>query len=55
MMAQAGLRTVIVDANLRNPIQHDLLQMENRRGVIEFLCRSQLIDKIYKIYRVKIL
>lgn len=37
VMAQAGLRTVIVDANLRQPIQHELFQVPNQGGLTHLL------------------
>jgi non-specific protein-tyrosine kinase len=37
IMAQAGLRTLIVDADLRRPVQHQLFQVSNTSGLAEFL------------------
>ncbi len=37
VMAQAGLRTVIVDSNLRQPIQHELFQLSNQEGLTHLL------------------
>ncbi len=37
VMAQAGLRTIIVDANLRQPIQHELFQLPNQDGLTHLL------------------
>ena len=42
IMAQADFKTVIVDANLRKPIQHQLFQVENTGGVAEILRTSEL-------------
>lgn len=41
-MARAGLRTIIVDADLRQPKQHDLFNHENDRGLISLLCYPKL-------------
>jgi len=37
IMAQAGYRTIIVDADLRQPAQHRLFQIANSRGLTETL------------------
>lgn len=37
VMAQAGLKTVIVDADLRHPSQHKAFGVENRRGLSTLL------------------
>jgi non-specific protein-tyrosine kinase len=48
VMAQAGLKTIIVDADLRRPVLHEIFQIPNRGGVTELLyspkfeIRSQL-------------
>lgn len=50
IMAQAGLRTIIVDADLRQPIQHQLFQIANSRGLVEAIrsperdLSSQMMD-----------
>ncbi len=41
-MARSGLRTVIVDADLRRPSQHELFGHENDRGLISLLCYPNL-------------
>jgi non-specific protein-tyrosine kinase len=38
VMAQAGYNTIIVDTDLRQPIQHDIFQISNQRGLTEWLC-----------------
>lgn len=43
IMAQAGLHTIIVDADLRQPAQHQLFQMANSRGLAEAI-RSPELD-----------
>jgi polysaccharide biosynthesis transport protein len=40
VMALAGYKTVVVDANLRQPRQHDLFQLPNWRGLTELLMGS---------------
>ncbi len=42
IMAQAGLKTVIVDADLRRPTQHEIFQIPNLAGLTELLCSSEL-------------
>lgn len=37
VMAQAGLKTVIVDADLRRPTQHEIFQVVNLNGLTDFL------------------
>ena len=37
VMAQAGLRTVIVDANLRAPSQHEIFKLSNQDGLTSLL------------------
>jgi capsular exopolysaccharide synthesis family protein len=40
-MANIGLKTVIVDANLRNPIQHELFHLTQADGLTEEIHSSQ--------------
>lgn len=48
-MSQAGLRTVIVDANLRSPKQHTLFEVENDRGLSNLLSYPDLkVDGLLK-------
>lgn len=42
IMAQAGLRTVIVDADLRQPVQHRLFQIPNSKGLAEAVSEAEL-------------
>lgn len=37
VMAQAGFKTVIVDTDLRRPVQHDLFEMPNQMGLTNLL------------------
>ena len=43
IMAQANLRTIIVDADLRRPIMHKIFQLSNLEGVTD-LIRSSEVD-----------
>jgi capsular exopolysaccharide synthesis family protein len=43
IMAQAGYRTIIVDADLRQPAQHHLFHLANSRGLVEAI-RSPELD-----------
>lgn len=36
-MAEAGLRVLLIDADLRRPRQHEIFSMENRRGLTSLL------------------
>jgi len=42
VMAQAGLKTIIVDADLRRPIQHEIFQVPNLNGLTDLLCSPEL-------------
>ncbi|MEM7127358.1 MAG: Wzz/FepE/Etk N-terminal domain-containing protein [Chloroflexota bacterium] len=42
VMAQAGLQTIIVDADLRYPKQHELLGLSNERGLTNLLCFPEM-------------
>jgi capsular exopolysaccharide synthesis family protein len=38
VMAQAGLKTIIVDTDLRRPIQHEIFETPNLGGLTDWLC-----------------
>jgi non-specific protein-tyrosine kinase len=42
VMAQAGLKTIIVDADLRRPVQHWIFQLPNLVGLTDLLCSPEL-------------
>jgi capsular exopolysaccharide synthesis family protein len=42
VMAQAGLKTIIVDTDLRRPVQHQLFHLPNQAGVTELLRAPEL-------------
>jgi non-specific protein-tyrosine kinase len=42
IMAQAGLKTIIVDADLRRPMQHHIFQLPNSKGLGELLHSPEL-------------
>ena len=42
VMAQAGLKTVIVDTDLRRPVQHEIFELPNNNGLTELLRKSDL-------------
>ncbi|MFW9804456.1 MAG: polysaccharide biosynthesis tyrosine autokinase [Candidatus Thorarchaeota archaeon] len=42
VMAQAGLKTIIVDADLRRPVQHKIFQLPNLAGLTDLLCSPDL-------------
>mgnify|MGYP001289129090 CR=1 FL=1 len=37
VMAQTGLKTIIIDADLRKPVQHDIFQVGNMAGLTDLL------------------
>lgn len=37
VMAQAGLKTIIIDTNLRHPSQHELFELSNEQGLADTL------------------
>lgn len=42
VMAQAGLKTIIVDADLRRPTQHQIFQVPHLGGLTDLLCAPEL-------------
>jgi non-specific protein-tyrosine kinase len=42
IMAQAGLKTIIVDTDLRRPVQHEIFQVPNLGGLTELLRSPEL-------------
>lgn len=42
IMAQAGLRTIIVDADLRQPVLHQIFELANEGGLIDLLRSPEL-------------
>jgi non-specific protein-tyrosine kinase len=42
VMAQAGLKTIIIDADLRRPVQHQIFQVPNLSGLTDLLCSPEL-------------
>lgn len=42
VMAQAGLKTIIVDADLRRPVQHQIFQVANLGGLTDLLRSPEL-------------
>jgi len=50
VFSQLGERTLLIDADLRNPTLHRLLGLNNRLGLTEILCgRSGLDDSIQRV------
>lgn len=47
VMAQAGLKTVIVDADLRRPVQHQIFQIPHLGGLTELLRTPELNIESY--------
>jgi capsular exopolysaccharide synthesis family protein len=42
VMAQAGLKTIIIDADLRQATQHQIFQIQNLNGLTDLLCSPEL-------------
>jgi capsular exopolysaccharide synthesis family protein len=42
VMAQAGHKTIVVDADLRRPVQHEIFQVSNERGLTDFFRESDV-------------
>jgi capsular exopolysaccharide synthesis family protein len=42
VMAQSGLKTILVDADLRRPVQHQIFQVPNLAGLTNLLCSPEL-------------
>lgn len=42
VMAQAGLKTIVVDADLRRPVQHQIFQLVNLGGLTDLLTSPEL-------------
>jgi len=40
--AEAGYRTIVVDGNLRQPVQHTIFQLPNKAGLTNLLQRAEL-------------
>jgi capsular exopolysaccharide synthesis family protein len=45
MMAQAGLKTIIVDVDWIKPVQHELFNVSNNTGLMDLLTTPDLITK----------
>jgi capsular exopolysaccharide synthesis family protein len=46
--AQMGQRVVIIDGDLRRPVQHTLFNLERERGLTEFLLQDMPLDQVVK-------
>ncbi len=45
VMAQSGLNVLLIDADLRRPMQHQLFDVDNERGLSDLLLLLDLTDK----------
>lgn len=45
VMAQAGNRILLIDADLRKPMQHNIFEVDNRQGLTNVLLREVEIEK----------
>lgn len=46
--AQSGYKVLMIDADLRRPTQHRLLDMENKEGLIDFLQGRRELEEVIK-------
>lgn len=49
VFSQLGEHTLLVDANLRNPRQHDIFQLQEKRGLSDILAGRADLDVITKV------
>lgn len=49
VFSQAGMRTLIVDANLRRPRQHDIFGLKARQGLSDLLAKRAGLDRICQL------
>jgi len=47
VLAQSGLSTIIVDANLRRPVVHELFHLENKKGLIDLISQERFTINEY--------
>ena len=52
-MAQAGQKTLIIDADLRKPMQHNIFEFENGRGLSSVLAGTITLEKAIQAGPVK--
>jgi polysaccharide biosynthesis transport protein len=44
--AQGGYSTLVVDADLRRPVQHDLFDIDNQKGLTNYLTTEMQLDEV---------
>ncbi|QLI82547.1 chain length determinant protein tyrosine kinase EpsG [Chitinibacter fontanus] len=49
VFSQLGERTLLVDANLRNPKQHEYFAVDNRKGLSDVLAGRSQLDAVHRI------
>ncbi|WP_027469083.1 chain length determinant protein tyrosine kinase EpsG [Deefgea rivuli] len=49
VFSQLGERTLLVDANLRNSVQHELFAVENRKGLSDILAGRSGLEAVQRI------
>lgn len=49
LYSQMGYKTLLIDANIRNPYQHDLFRLDNTHGLSDLLARRSEGNNIQKI------
>ncbi len=51
--AQSGLKTLVVDADLRRPTQHKIFGISNAKGLTDFLSKAVPIDELVQDTKVE--
>lgn len=49
VFSQLGERTLLIDADMRNPCQHELFKLENRRGFSSVLAGRDSLDAVQRV------
>lgn len=59
MFAQTGVRTLLIDADMRHPSQHELFNLDNRRGLSSLLAglasKDQAVQKVTNFPQLSVL
>lgn len=49
LFSQMGHKTILIDANIRKPVQHDLFRLDNSQGLSDLLARKSKGNHIQKV------
>ena len=53
LFAQLGQKTLLVDANMRQPVQHELFRVENRVGLSDVLVKRSGLEAIQSVSKIE--